>query len=104
MACDKAALVSPIPPKRPAEKSRRQGAHSGQSEDKSGARMDRLAPAEQAGAFDDRSEQDKRNWEVNDQRMEAADELAEVAPLDPVRGSLQGGEQKHQYNEEADTT
>jgi hypothetical protein len=35
--------------------------------------------------------------------MEAADELAEVAPFETVRRSFQRGQQQNEYNEQADT-
>src|SRR3984957_18068319 len=100
---NKAALVSSASSKNPAEEGRGDRAHSRQGEDKSGARLNCFAALEQADAFEQCSEQNQRNRKMNNERMEAADELAEVASLNTVRRSIQGGGQQNQNDEQADT-
>jgi hypothetical protein len=54
--------------------------------------MNRFAAVEQADAFEQCSEQDKRDRKMNDEWMEAPYELTKVAALDTVRWSVQGGQ------------
>jgi hypothetical protein len=64
--------------------------------------MNRFSGTEEAGAFDHGEEQDERDRKMYRERMEAADELAEVASLNSIRRSVQGGHQKHEYDEQTD--
>jgi hypothetical protein len=104
VARDEAAFVSSIPPEDQAEKSCGERADCGQGENESSACLDGLTPPEKPDALDHESKQDERDREVNYERMEAADELAEVAALNTVRWSVQGGQQQNQNDKQADTT